>query len=271
MTVITSTPGPSRRARLASPGGYLAPVVRSEWLKLRTTRSTWWTAGVAGIVSVTLGALHCRSIASATHVPQGVDALGASQFGLTIGQFVAAVAGVLIITGEYSGGTIHPTLIATPQRTRLLSAKVLVTASAAFAYGLILAITSFEIGQAILAPHLHVALFTALTIRRLLGAAAIFLAMALLGFALGTLARRTAGALVALGAALVLPSLLLSVLKAATRQNISRFLPLRAAEALVQRTPDASTLHPLAALGVLAAEIAVLLTAGAILLARRDA
>ena len=46
---------------------------------------------------MTLGALHCRSVASAAHPPSGVDALGVSLFGLSIGQFVVAVAGVLII------------------------------------------------------------------------------------------------------------------------------------------------------------------------------
>jgi ABC-2 type transport system permease protein len=272
VTLPTITLNPPRRARLASISGYLAPVVRSEWHKLRTSRSTWWTAGVAGAASVILGALHCRSIASAAHPPSGVDALGASLFGLSIGQFVVAVAGVLIITGEYSSGTIRLTLIATPQRTRLLTAKVLVIGSAAFAYGLIIAITSYGICQAILAPHhLHAALLTGLTIRRLLGAAVIFPAMALIGFGCGTLARHTAAGLVGVGAALLLPGMLLDTLTAAARQHISRFLPLRAADALVQSHPSAAAFRPLAALGVLAAEIAVLLAAGVLLLVRRDA
>ncbi len=271
--MIATTAGQDLGPRTArrTPLRPLAPVARSEWLKLRTTRSTWCAAAAAGIISVTLGALHCHAIASMAQVPSGADPVAASQFGISVGQFVAALAGVLVITGEYAGSTIHTTLLATPQRLRLLAAKVAVTASAAFAYGLTVAVASYSIGQAILAGRIHTAVITAVAIRQLLGAAAIFTAMALIGFAFGTIARHTAGALTAIAALLVLPTLILGLLTSATRQDINPYLPLRAADALVKHHPDTTALHPLPALAILTTEIAVLLTVAAGLLARRDA
>ncbi len=271
MTTAAAHQHSGLRATRRAPLRPLAPVARSEWLKLRTTRSTWCTAAAAGLISVTLGSLHCQSIASMAHIPSGADPVAASQFGISVGQFVAALAGVLIITGEYAGATIHTTLLATPQRVRLFAAKVAVTSSAAFGYGLVVAVASYGIGQAILAGRLPTGVLTAIAIRQLLGAAAIFTAMALIGFAFGTIARHTAGALTAIVALLVLPTLTLGLLSSATRQDINQYLPLRAADALVKHHPDTTALHPLPALVVLTAEITALLTAAAVLLTRRDA
>jgi hypothetical protein len=117
MTLTITKPTPPVSRLLASVG-QLAPVLHAEWHKLRTTRSAWWTVGLAAFLSVLLGILRCSSIASAAHPVPGVDYFGASLFGLSVAQFAIAAGGVLIITAEYSGGTMPATLIATPQRGR---------------------------------------------------------------------------------------------------------------------------------------------------------
>jgi hypothetical protein len=78
-------------------------------------------------------------------------------------------------------------------------------------------------------------------------------------------------ACIATAAVLMVPSLAVQVLTGAARQDVIRYLPLRAADALVRGSSSAGALSPLAALRALAAEIAVLLVAGAMLLSRRDA
>jgi ABC-2 type transport system permease protein len=271
MTLTITEPTPSWRSRLLASAGQLAPVLHSEWHKLRTTRSAWWTAGLAAFMSVLLGILRCSSIASAAHPVTGVDYFGASLFGLSVAQFAIAAGGVLIITAEYSGGTMPPTLIATPQRVRLLIAKIGVLAAVAWAYGLLISALAVGIGLAILGPRAHAALFSALAVRRLLGASGLFVAMALIGFGCGTIVRRSAGGLIATAAVLMVPSLAVQVLTGAARQDVIRYLPLRAADALVRGSSSTGALSPLAALGALAAEIAVLLVAGAMVLSRRDA
>ncbi len=252
-------------------GPQLLPVIASEWHKLRTTRSTVRTALLAGAVSVLVGFLHCRTI-TAANAPPGLDPVGASLFGLTVAQLIAAVAGVLCITNEYASGTIYPTLTATPQRGRLLAAKIAVTLSASFAYGLAVTVASFAAGAAVLSGHhIPLTITSVLTVRRLLGAATLFAAMALIGLALGTLARRTAGGLVAIIAVIALPVFLADPFNAATRQQINRMAPLRAADALIQAHPDATALRPWAALAVLTAEICLLLAAASIAFHIRDA
>jgi hypothetical protein len=69
----------------------------------------------------------------------------------------------------------------------------------------------------------------------------------------------------------MVPSLAVQALTGAARQDVIRYLPLRAADALVQGSSSTGVLSPLSALAVLAAEVAVLLVAGAIVLSRRDA
>ncbi len=58
--------------------------------------------------------------------------------------------GALLITGEYSSGTIRTTLAATPRRPILLAAKIGVTAAVTVVFCELLSFVSFFLGQAIL-------------------------------------------------------------------------------------------------------------------------
>jgi hypothetical protein len=161
--------------------------------------------------------------------------------------------------------------VATPQRLRLLTAKVVVVAAAAFSFGLVVAGSSFVICQTIVGRGAHEWISDPVTIRRLMGAAGIFVAMALIGAAAGTITRHTAAGLVGLVAVLVLPRTLAGLLSSKNQQQVGQFLPLRVTDELVAAHRAAHTLQPLAALCVLAAEIAVLLATASWMLSRRDA
>jgi hypothetical protein len=60
------------------------------------------------------------------------------------------VFGALLVTGEYSTGTIRTSLGATPRRPILLAAKIGVTAAATVVFCELLSLVSFFLGQAIL-------------------------------------------------------------------------------------------------------------------------
>lgn len=247
---------------------YAIPVLGSEWDKLRTTRSTLWTAAIGGAVSIVLSTLHA---VAATHLGSSIDAVGAGMFGLTISQFIAAIAGVLAITNEYASGTIFLSLIATPRRPLLLTAKTVVLATSAFVYGLLISATSFAIVSAILAHTTQDPASGSTAVRRLVGAATIFTAMSLIGLALGAITRSTAGGLIGTVAVLALPKLLLDPVNARIRSDISRFLPFESLQDLIAASPSPHTLRPLAAFGVLVLELGGLLTLAGCLLYRRDA
>ncbi|MDR0593674.1 MAG: ABC transporter permease [Bifidobacteriaceae bacterium] len=138
MTAIAS-PMPSQQYRSAvghdlTMGG----IVKSEWVKLRSLRSTWWCGGLIFALTfgfgllVALGLMERRRQELAEGLVSGMTApdftVLTANNGLTmLGQMVAVVFGALAVTGEYSSGSIRSTLAAAPRRGQVLVAKVIAT------------------------------------------------------------------------------------------------------------------------------------------------
>lgn len=107
----------------------LTGVLASEWIKLRSLRSTWVTLLCAvlalpgiGIVTCYLYARRWDTMTPAARV--GFDPTMHSIGGVYLAQLAIGVLGVLIISGEYSTGMIRATLTAVPRRLPVLWAKV---------------------------------------------------------------------------------------------------------------------------------------------------
>ena len=94
---------------------------RMEWIKLRTLRSVKWAllVAVAGMTGIGIAAGH-NTINARGDVTNNILAGGA------LGSLVFAVLGVLVMTSEYSSGTIRATLAAIPRRPLVLAAKTAV-------------------------------------------------------------------------------------------------------------------------------------------------
>ncbi|HXP53924.1 MAG TPA: hypothetical protein VN847_03170 [Streptosporangiaceae bacterium] len=110
-------------------------VLRSEWTKLRSVRSTFWALTVTAVLGIALGALISAAAAhgySRLSVSGKLswDPTNTSLSGMVVAQLAIAVLGVLCISSEYSSGMIRTSLIAVPKRGRLLAAKSLVFAVA---------------------------------------------------------------------------------------------------------------------------------------------
>jgi ABC-2 type transport system permease protein len=253
----------------ATPRPRLRHLAHSEWHKLRTTRSTMWTATIAAAVAITLSALHMRSAANMPGLRASLDVVGASLFGISVAQYIAAIAGVLAISNEFASGTIHLSLAATPGRIRFLATKLGVVAAIAFGYGVIVAVASYALGRSILGATPH-PILDATTVRRLVAVAGVFAAMTLIGLGFGALLRSTAGGLVATVALFVVPKLLTDPLPARTNAHITRYLPIQVVDDLIAAHPGAHQLGAAAALPVLVAEIAALLVIAALAFQRRD-
>ena len=126
-------------------------VVRSEWIKLRTLRSTFWTlisavVLVVGIASLVAFAIPDRSVLvgrvseaqrAAVEAQAANFATTAATAGLTFASLVIAVLGVLVISGEFSTGMIRSSFTAVPRRFPVFAAKTLVLFVTAFVVGLI--------------------------------------------------------------------------------------------------------------------------------------
>lgn len=247
----------------------LRDLAQAEWHKLLTTRSTMWSAIVAAATAIALSALHMRSAAGVPGLREHLDVVGASLFGVSVAQYVAAVAGVLAIGNEYASGTIRLSVAATPRRVRFLTTKLALTTGTSFCYGVVVAVVSYALGRLILG-HTVVPLLDASAVRRLFAVAGIFAAMTVLGMGFGTLSRSTAGGLVATAALFVVPKLLIDPMSTHMRAHVGRYLPLQLVQDLVPAHPVGDNLTPGVALPVLLAQVGVLLFVTGAVFSRRD-
>jgi ABC-2 type transport system permease protein len=254
-------------------------VARGEWTKLRTVRSTYWTLLVAALGMVGFGALLCaayvRHYTEETATRAAFDPAGYSLSGFFLAQLAIGTLGVVVITSEYQTGSIRATLAATPQRTTVLAAKASVFAIAAAVTGVLASLASFLVGQTILAQkHLQTHLGDPAALRSVLGAGLYLAVVGLLGLGLGTLIRRTAGAIATLvGLILILP-VLVQGLPESWQDTINRYLPSAAGQAVIGHTrftPPGHQLTPWTGLGLFCAYTAATLIAAAVTLNRRDA
>ncbi len=133
---MTTSPAPAGRLPVsalppASGRAGLASAVRSEWTKIRSVRSTYWTLIALLVVSIGLDAL--ISAAAASHLNShpgdkvGFDPTQVSLFAFfELGQLIIAVLGALAITAEYSTGMIRTSLTVQPRRGTIYTAKAAV-------------------------------------------------------------------------------------------------------------------------------------------------
>jgi ABC-type transport system involved in multi-copper enzyme maturation permease subunit len=222
----------------------------------------------------------------------GAAGLGVTVTQTLIGVFAAliavAVVGAMFMTAEYRRGLIRVTLAATPRRGRVLAAKAVVIAAVTFAVGLVSSALVVTVGQQVLRGHgVYVWPVTTLTeVRVIVGTAAVLAVAAVIALAIGTILRRSAGAVAAVIVVIVLPYLLTvttPLLPAGPTDWLARVTP--AAAFAVQQTviqyPQVSNayvpsagyypLPPWAGFAVLCAWAAAALALAAYLLRRRDA
>jgi ABC-2 type transport system permease protein len=247
--------------------GSMRTALASEWTKVRTARSTAWTPAV--MVGLVIG---LAAFVGATESLQPDDTVvGGSLTGAVIGQVAAGVFGVLVMSGEYGSGLIRATLAACPRRGTVLAAKAAVVAGTTFVLAVPALAAAYVAGDALLPDGVYA---RGEPFPAMLGVAACFAATGLLGLAAATALRSSAGAITAVVALLLMPSMFGPLLG-----DLQRWLggasPLGALEKLTQ-TSDASaetvgSLGPWPSLAVVGAYSLVALAASGWLLRRRDA
>jgi ABC-2 type transport system permease protein len=256
------------------PSGF-PDVLRSEWIKASTLRSTFITLGITVLLTVGLGALISWAAGANYKRATGVfDPTSISLSGLALAQLAVAVLGTLAITGEYSTGMIRTSLVAVPRRGRVLAAKVIVYLAITVVVGEVISFLAFPIGQAILSgQHAPNAAFgQAHVLRAVIGAGLDLGLIALLGLAVGTLVRSTAGTIAILvGFLIVVPGILRAALPSSIEHPVIEWWPSEAGSQVLQVTRQAHTLSAWQGFGWFALFVAVLLAAAAVVLARRDA
>ena len=209
----------------------LIDLARSEWTKLRTVRSTMWTLAITVLLGLGVSAIATAETRAnwSTMSPasiRGFDPTSLSLIGIFIAQFAIGVFGVLVMSAEYSTGTVRAVFSAAPRRLNVLVAKILVFTAVAVVVAEFVAFASFFLGQALLtSPAIHATLATPGTLRAVVGCGLYITALGLLGLGLATIIRHSAGAISTfVGILLILP-LVVQALPSSIAADVRRFLP----------------------------------------------
>lgn len=249
-------------------------IVRSEWIKFRTLRSSWYTlaAAVAAMIVTGLVIGYTTSTSDWSTLEADLTAPSAPLQGYFLAQLLIGVLGVLFVTGEYGTGMIRSTFAAVPRRLPVLGAKTAVFAALALVSMTAASFAAFFGAQLFLGPDGHAASLSDPGVLRSVAGVGVYLTLvALLGGALGWIIRSTAGAIGALVALLLVVPSLVPLLPGSLGTTISQYLPSTAGEAFFASVRTEDMLAPWTGLGVLALWVTGALVAAAIVLRRRDA
>lgn len=261
----------------------IVDAARAEWTKMRSVRSTMWTLGVTVVAVVGIGALATwltahnwthRSLADRIDF----DPTGRSLAGLFLGQIAIGVLGVLVMSAEYTTGTIRATLSAVPHRTVVLLAKVIVFGTTAVVVSEVITFAAFELGQQLLKGTTpYATLSQPGVLRAVAGAGLVLAVLSLFALGLAAIIRHTAGAIAAfVGVLLVLP-LILQAFPASVTNALDRYMPLVIADRMgavrlgLHEFGSGPIFSPWVGFGILCAYAVGALALGATVLNRRDA
>ena len=261
----------------------LRGVIASEFTKIRSVRSTYWTIAALLIVGVGIAALVGFGIANNIHnQPWNKAGTDGTQSILTpflfIGQLIIAVIGAMVITSEYSTGMIRTSLTAMPRRGTVYLGKLIVLTVVTLVVSLVTSFIAFFVGSATLSGSgVAGSLFHNVTIpanvnmsppaggpgngppnytfvgtdvitsghvlTAIIGSALFVTVVALIAFGLGAIIRHTAGAISSVFGLMFVLSIILQVLPSTWRDDISRFFPDAAGRVLSVTLPGQQNAH----------------------------
>lgn len=280
---------PSTTADLADARLSAGGILRSEWVKLVTLRSTWWCLGAIALLTIGIPALIALALGDAdagggpaTGEAAYINWMMATTLPIGFSVLVAAVLGCLVITGEYGTGMIRSTMAAAPKRLSTLFAKSFVIGAVVFVGGFIaLALGALASGAVLSAAGATIDPADGRVWLTLLSAAGYPALVAVFSVGVGTIIRNSAGSIAAvLGLLLVVPTIIQLVgalLGATWAFDVGAFLPSSLGSTMytpvvegLNMSQGTVTLEPWQAALALAGWAAAALIGGALLLKRRD-
>lgn len=277
-------------AGLARPGAVpalgvkagLAGTLRSEFTKIRSVRSTYWSlivlvlASFAWTVADGLGTAHnWPHMAAQSKV--GFDATQASVTGVALlGQLVILVLGTLVLTSEYSTGMIRTSLTVMPRRAVLYWSKAAVFAAVSVVIALATSLAVFLVGQRLLHSTGQSASLSQPGALRAVLLTGFFVALTgAMAYGMGAIVRNTAGGITAsFGLVFLLPKLA-QALPGSWYADLERWLPggniLPAITSSQSQLLNPNMFSAWGEFAVFGGWTVIMLGIGALLFSRRDA
>jgi ABC-2 type transport system permease protein len=276
--VSAIAPAPTGRAPVAVPGVTFPRVVRSEWTKLWSLRSTRWVLLVSFIAMAAPGpivsAVQMGRWAHLTlHERLTFDPIDTGVGGWHLAQLGIGVLGVLIISGEYSTGMIRSSLMAVPRRLPVLGAKVLVYTGVIFVLMLVSTAISFFATQAIITEH-HIqhGIGYPGALRVVIGNVLFLTVLGIMCVGLGGWVRNSAGGIAAFVGLIFVLSGIIDILPSNIGNAVMPYLPLNAGTAVATYTFENSHhLTPWGGFALFCGYTLFILLGASVTLLRRDA
>lgn len=281
MSTLTQAPSP---AALPAGQNARAPwtgVLRAEWTKIRSVRSTVWSLIAFAVVAIGFSTLVAVVLHHNWGQPGPHPALAQVRAdptgrifgaGFGLGQLAISVLGVIVITSEYTTGAIRSSLLAVPRRLEMLAAKAIVFTGLIIVVAAITVFAVFFISTSILSSYVSVTLGQPGVLRATIGGILYLALVGLFALAIGGLIRHTAGAITTVIGVILLVPILIGLIPGTIAAHIQAYLPTQAGELIGQTTQQpGDLLSPWQGFGVFCLWVAVLLAACGWLLVRRDA
>ncbi len=251
-------------------------VLRSEWTKFRSLRSTWWLLSMAALLVAGLGivlvVLEINGGAPKQEPPYQVAQQ--TEFGALIAQLVLGVLGVLMFTGEYGSGMIRISVSVVPRRLMLLWAKLSVFCVAVLPLTLLASVVTFLLGSLVWHSHRGlrpVGFGDPQVTRIVIGSALAVAVTAVCGFGIGAIVRSTAGGIGTLVGVFIAAPLVAEAALPRSVAGLARFLPANAGDALWGGTIGPRSMAPWPGFALLCGYAIALVAVAAWRLRRGDA
>lgn len=251
----------------------MTATLRSEWVKLSSVRSTWWTLAAMLVLGAGLTTLICWQNADWLASAEADESPGSFiTWGMMIAQVCAVVLGALAVTSEYGTGMVRTTFAATPRRGQVLAAKAVLVAGLLFVTGTVTALLGYWGGNAFLENEGIGMPLEGDVLRAMYGSGLYMAGLGLLAVAAGFLLRHTAAVISLVLAVVFVIGNMANLIPGDVGLWTMRVMPGNAGSAIsapVSFNPN--LLEAWNGFGVFATEVAVLLAAALVLVRRRDA
>lgn len=248
-------------------------VIRGEWIKFWSVRSTSVTLIAAGLATIAFGMIFSAVAESETAPGPAAfltDPIDVALGGIGLSEMIIGVLGVMFVASEYSTGLIRTAFAAVGKRGRIIRAKVAVIAVAVFGVGLAAVSSTVVLGQAVYAgAEPTVALSEVWDV--VFGTTFYLTGIALIGVALGFILRSTAAGIGTLVGGVFIGPNLMQLLPDSITDAFLKYLPSEAGSAMMTRVSDPELLSRGAGYAAFAAWVVGLLALAGVLVNRRDA
>lgn len=196
-----TAPGTSYSSPIPVTRTHLGHALASEWTKIKSVRSTMWTLGVFLLLVIGIGFLVAAQTQDSdfNDAPYTIPAF----FGLILGQICLITLGVLVVSSEYGTGMIRTTFTASPQRYRVLAAKLIIF------FAVALAVSVFAIGLVgLLTAGMHSGASHAPWAGTVVKGSLYVSLLGVLSLAVGSMLRHSAGAITTMLGVVLVPAIL---------------------------------------------------------------